>query len=344
MAFVGLVACAIVVMTGSPVSALPTLNQSSLCNETCLALSQLESRRDFNKIGCALLDPSAAKANPTLSLCGALPNNRVIRDYFDIETGFLSEVVSHKAFRGPVGVVVKLGDNGTLSSASERYLQSKRIAFLSQAHVMVPEHHRDRYILQPDFNFIHSRGFAALVSRLDRECPPFENRTAAVFWRGSSTDHVGPSCDSVPRVRMVRAAESIPWVDAKITNYVRFCAGRSSASPNVPEVQWCRRRGIVDVDGNTNAWGLLWRLASGSVVFRVESTFDCPVCRELRPWVHYVPLSRSFEDLREETAVIVDDSRSGELAQMARAARELVRSFSYENELARVVEALNGYS
>ena len=143
---------------------------------------------------------------------------------------------------------------------------------------------------------------------------------------------------------MVGATESIPWVDAKITSYVRFCAGRSSASPKVPEVQWCRRGGIVDVDGNTNAWGLLWRLASGSVVFRVESTFDCPVCRELRPRVHYVPLSRSFDDLREETAVIVNDSRSGELAQMARAARELVRRFSYDNELARVVGALNRYS
>ena len=146
-----------------------------------LALSLLESRRDFNKIGCALLGASSAKANPILSRCGALPNNRVIRDYFEIETGFLSEVVSHKAFRGPVGVVVKLGDNGTLSAASERYLQGKGIALLSQAHVMVPEHHRDRYVLQPDFNFIHSRGFASLVSRPDRECPPFENRTAAVF-------------------------------------------------------------------------------------------------------------------------------------------------------------------
>ena len=62
------------------------------------------------------------------------------------------------------------------------------------------------------------------------------------------------------------------------------------------------------------------------------------------PRVHYVPLSRSFEGLREETAVIVDDSRSGELAQMARAARELVRWFSYDNELARVVGALNRYS
>ena len=344
MTLLGLVAGASVIITGSPLPVPSISNQRSLCNETCSALSQLESETDFNKIGCALLDASSATANPVLSLCGVLPDNKHIRHYFKTENEFLSEVSSHKSFRGPVGIVVKFGDNGTLSSASEQYLRSKHIAFLSQAHVMVPEHQRDWYILQPDFNFIHWRGYASLVSRLDRECPPFENRTEVVFWRGSSTDYIGPTCEDVPRVRMVQAAESIPWIDAKITNYVRFCLGRGAAARRVPEVQWCQRKGILDIDGNTNAGGLLWRLASGSVVFKVHSLFDCHICRELRPWVHYIPLSRSLQDLAEGTAIIANRSRTEELAKVSRAAKDLVRRFSYENELLRVVRALSSFS
>jgi hypothetical protein len=60
------------------------------------------------------------------------------------------------------------------------------------------------------------------------------------------------------------------------------------------EIHWLGFRGVLDVDGNTNAWGLLWRLGSGSTVFHIKSEYCNLHNSGIRPWMHYVPLEEGF--------------------------------------------------
>jgi hypothetical protein len=55
---------------------------------------------------------------------------------------------------------------------------------------------------------------------------------------------------------------------------------------------------ILDIDGNSNAWdGLRWKLYSGSVVLKHIGVYEQWYYKELRPFVHYVPVKNDFSDL-----------------------------------------------
>ena len=63
-------------------------------------------------------------------------------------------------------------------------------------------------------------------------------------------------------------------------------------SPRAAEAAWADSSGILDVDGNVNAWGLYWRLASGSTIFKVESEHISAYTEHAVPFVHYVPIAK----------------------------------------------------
>ena len=100
---------------------------------------------------------------------------------------------------------------------------------------------------------------------------------------------------------------------------------------------WSHYRGVVDIEGNTNAWGLFWRLGSGSVVFRVPGDFTNSYIRQLVPGVHFLPLAADLSDLANVTARIRDSS----LARIPVNARSLLRNFTYQLEVDRVARELS---
>ena len=61
-------------------------------------------------------------------------------------------------------------------------------------------------------------------------------------------------------------------------------------------------RWIVDVDGNVNSWGLLWKLLSGSCILRVHSGRQQWFYRHLKPWNTHVPIAADLHDLPEKLA------------------------------------------
>ena len=63
-------------------------------------------------------------------------------------------------------------------------------------------------------------------------------------------------------------------------------------TPLKAEVEWANSSGILDVDGNVNAWGLYWRLASGSTIFKVESEYISSYTEHALPFVHYIPIAK----------------------------------------------------
>ena len=99
-------------------------------------------------------------------------------------------------------------------------------------------------------------------------------------------------------------------------------------------------RGVLDIDGNVNAWGLYWRLASGSVVYRVDSEFSNPYTTAMKPWVHYIPIAGDLSNLISMTHAIQSDNTS--LAEnIVKNAEALIQGFTYEKEVERMAKELN---
>lgn len=62
----------------------------------------------------------------------------------------------------------------------------------------------------------------------------------------------------------------------------------------------CGFKYILDIDGWTNAWGLVWKLYSGSVVMKQDSIWKQWYYDDLKPFVHYIPIRNDFSDLEEK--------------------------------------------
>lgn len=265
----------------------------------------------------------------------------------------LTDVAHHGQLAGVV--LVAAADDGTLPRDVEAGLQAMNVPFLSHARVPCDARH---VILIPDPHYITSRGFAS--ARVDAAvATPLSERAPTVFWRGAST---GPCpadvaagdadacCDRLLRVALCRAASNVTWLDAKLTQRVQYCAAAAAdaavaglLAAFVPERDWAAHRGLVDVDGNTNSWGLFWRLLSGSVLFRVESD-DCTLyLREMQPWVHYVPVSPDLSDLAAVTQLVTRAEALPALQLVADNARRLAANITYDGMVQRVAAQLHAY-
>jgi hypothetical protein len=58
-------------------------------------------------------------------------------------------------------------------------------------------------------------------------------------------------------------------------------------------------RWLIEIDGNVNSWGLLWKLFSGCCVLRVTSNRRQWYHHRLIPWTHVVPVAADLSDLAE---------------------------------------------
>ena len=103
--------------------------------------------------------------------------------------------------------------------------------------------------------------------------------------------------------------------------------------------------GIMDMDGHANAWGLYWRIAGGSVVFKVESNWTNGYIRDLIPSgekQNYFKIKQDLSDMINVTRLVTrNDTNSMILMKrVSHNARELARKHSYHNEVARVAREL----
>ena len=54
----------------------------------------------------------------------------------------------------------------------------------------------------------------------------------------------------------------------------------------------------IDIDGNVNSWGLLWKLSQEAA--SCEYSPRCQWYHRLKPWVHLVPIQADLSDLYEQ--------------------------------------------
>ena len=326
---------------------------ASLCRLACETAGKFESEVVVRHLACNVLRPRRSGDEPIS------PESVIIQyctkfyqqyGWYDLmQRIFLAGLLNDPKLRFSGAFLFRMEDDSTILAETGKALLNLGIPYLSHAHRISPTSidcsGRDAEktcIYQPDFHFIGNKGYQELIQSFRKHSTPFRHRKKVVFWRGSSTGYAN-LCEELLRVRMCRAAEGIPWLDLKITSNVQYCGGKNYTVANhTKEIDWLRYRGIIDVDGNVNAWGLFWRLASGSVVFKVDSGYSNYYTSQSIPWVHYIPLADDLTELKDRTSIIAKGGRSLiKLETIALNAQKLTENITYTSELARVRDELN---
>lgn len=206
-------------------------------------------------------------------------------------------------------------------------------------------------IFYPDFHFIEGYGFKDIINKIavSSKAHMFDHQIKQVFWRGSTTGEINGNCFDMPRYKVCNLSASLPWCNFKISKILpgHSCnnvnISKELLSSRVDEWNWLNYTGILNIDGHVNAWGLLWRLASKSTVFSVESEFTNPYIELMIPWQHYIPIKADLSDLEEQTKIIISKNLSDILflKNIVENANKLAKSFTYESEVDRVARELS---
>lgn len=263
--------------------------------------------------------------------------------YVDTFVRYFTRIARSGKLKKSGNVILRADDYASLGSDVEEVLLDHGIPLASHAYRGC-EHLPSHVVMIPDPVFIQSRGI--IFRNLGQ---PYHQREPQVFWRGSTTGY--GNCMRLQRVRMVTLANSTPWTNIKISNLVQHCGAKNREmfhdlhliGEKKPEEFWCNYRGIIDIDGNANAWGLLWRLSSGSVTFRVDSSFCGIYGFHLKPWVHYIPIRSDLSDFRNVTSLVMSTDKNviNLLAHIASRASKYAAMYSYDAVAAKVVEQLH---
>lgn len=320
-------------------------------------LTGLKNNTDFglNKLvnlGCASLCPYK------LSIIRYLGKYNYNYLYYRLaQRKFLDEVSWNSKFTTPTIVMFYNEDNGHLNLMIKKLLTDEGIIFLSHS-ARIPLSPFE--LLQPDFHYIETIAWLELRRdlKLDTRQIPISDKLPKVYWRGGMGGNVHPSLIGglkpghkefeflkLPRVKLAIASKdnNNSWLDCKIvyafdeitTNHLKE---DGLLGDRVSEDVWIEYRGIIDIDGNVNAWGMYWRLWSGSVIFKVDSPYVNAYVKEMIPWVHYVPVSWDLSDLLELTNLVVNPNEKTMklLQKISDNAKVLAAKFSYQNEIIRL--------
>eukprot|EP00191_Tetraselmis_sp_GSL018_P019565 CAMPEP_0177586062 /NCGR_PEP_ID=MMETSP0419_2-20121207/4860_1 /TAXON_ID=582737 /ORGANISM="Tetraselmis sp., Strain GSL018" /LENGTH=287 /DNA_ID=CAMNT_0019075905 /DNA_START=692 /DNA_END=1555 /DNA_ORIENTATION=- len=253
-------------------------------------------------------------------------------------------------------------DNGTLPLKTLLQLRDIKVPLLS--HAIRGREEAEVAILIPDFHFIQHEGFSSLENFFKSQHKSIKSKLPQVFWRGSTTGIHGSVvgtfsgrrnesvCYSLPRVVACLVGKGTSWLDLGISQVVQYCANALDAGTlqqlnllkaPVEERKWSSYRGILEIDGNVNAWGNKWRLMTGSVLFKVESDyFNSYVIKE-KPYKHFIPVKADLSDLLHKTQIVTTNKSLEilKLQRIAKAATQLGERFTYKSEIGRVAKELN---
>ena len=107
-------------------------------------------------------------------------------------------------------------------------------------------------------------------------------------------------------------------------------------------MQWMKYRGIIEIDGNVDAWGNYWRMVSGSVIFRVESPYISSFTEHQIPHEHYIPIAANFSNLRSSTKIITSTVPTDiqRLNNVAKNAFDYGAKYTYSYEVNKVASEI----
>ena len=277
--------------------------------------------------------------------------------YLSSSLEFVSDVI-RESRKNRANIFMKLvwvlGDDGSIGEALIKRLQSSGAIIL--AHSVRPAI-QNLVTFVPNFHYIQSRGFKEIVSRVANASTV---RGKCVFWRGSTTglpclygiwSNCTDSCQNLPRVKLVQASLDTPWLDFGLTQISQICDSEVSSNQLreqklvtlfEKEESWLRCLGLLEIDGNADAWGSRWRQETDSVIFTVKSNFVTYFSRYFQPGIHYVEISRDLSDLVRKTKIILStaDEEIQHLLHLRRNVAAASKQLTYSNIVKEVTATI----
>ena len=170
--------------------------------------------------------------------------------------------------------------------------------------------------LIPDPYCLGTNGYEQFRKQLhSTPLPTWQNRLPVVFWRGSTTGSKNITPDNLEcnlRYKLCRhSLHEQSRLDARFNQVVQCLNDKNRTAVR----EQLRQQGLmgattgpwhaslnawlIDIDGNVNSWGLLWKLLSGCCVLRVSSHRQQWFHKRMVPWIHMVPIAADLSDLHE---------------------------------------------
>jgi hypothetical protein len=174
---------------------------------------------------------------------------------------------------------------------------------------------RPEYFLIPDNAFIVLLGYQQSKAAYRAADIAWHDRRPLALWRGSTTGRQKDQSQgwrSLPRVHLCELGlKHQNLLDAGITGVVQVpdpettreeLKARGLLREFVSPDQFNRWRYQIDIDGNTNAYGLIQKLATGSTVLKIASplNFRQWYYDRLVPWHNFVPVEHDISDLADK--------------------------------------------
>ena len=285
------------------------------------------------------------------SFCELSPLSEAYSWYLQMAKSFLQDVLRNARLR--LKVAWRIEDDSTISESNLRIL--KELGIVAVAHSVHKNANTTLYTtFVPNFHFIETHGFRKLIQELENPEVPLQHRRPSVFWAGSTTGlpcgSVKPcenTCDNIQRVKLVQLGNALTWTSFSITRAIQWCTSdalrlQDLTTEYVKEVDWIQHRGLIDVDGNVDAWGLTWRLASGSVVFRVRSSYLNYFSDRILEGIHFLSIAEDLSDLAEVTAKVTLMQNADELSRISQNAKKVILENSYDTIVDTVSKVLGG--
>ena len=193
-------------------------------------------------------------------------------------------------------------------------------------------------ILLPDPYALGSSGFRNFREKLKNQpLPPWNKRLPLAFWRGASTGMHAITTKRIEnnqRYQLCKLGLKQPSIiDAKLTSIVQSRDNESEAQLRKKltkegimgsyrnPYEFGMHKYIIEIDGNVNSWGLLWKLLSGSCILRVNSQRRQWYHHRLKPFENFIPIRSDLSDLIQKLNWCSENQKTCE--QIAIAGQEL---------------------
>eukprot|EP00986_Skeletonema_menzelii_P020949 scaffold32788_cov166-Skeletonema_menzelii.AAC.1 len=145
---------------------------------------------------------------------------------------------------------------------------------------------------------------------------PWEKKIDKVVWRGRITGYTYKDGDR-PRQKLVQyARDFLDIMDIK----------PSTAKSKMPQDDFQRYKAILDIDGNAWSARLGKLLCYNSVVIKVESSYVGYWEKEIKPWVHYIPVEADFSDLEKTVRYVMDSQNNEQIQQVIKNGQAFCRT------------------
>jgi hypothetical protein len=179
------------------------------------------------------------------------------------------------------------------------------------------------------------------------EIPQYEwsaKQSKAVF-RGSSTG-CGTSVETNQRIKISQIQH--PYLDAGLTSLTKQLKSDPltgiSQTPNLPLVpkldmfkEQALYRIIIHIDGNVLAYRLLPSFLTGSLIFRVQSSYTHWLDKKFKAGKHYIAIKEDLSDLTDKI-IEYKDLKKGE--KIALEGKKLAMKYLQEKVLEKSLEKI----